>query len=76
MSDQLEGQQQEQAIQRYHSQADELDQWLDNARSSITCILEPQEETDMEEQLSECQVGAPPTALSLKLRRAHISFTV
>ena len=68
MSDQLEGQQQEQAIQRYHSQADELDQWLANARSTITCTLEAQlqEESDMEEQLSECQVGAPPTVLSSK----------
>lgn len=58
ISDRLEGQQQEQAIQLHHSQADQLDQWLTSMRSAVTFILEPRplQETDMEDQLSECQV--------------------
>lgn len=62
MSDRLEGQRQEQAIQLYHSQADELDQWLAATRSTISSILEPQppEEADMEDQLTDCQVQELP----------------
>lgn len=62
ISDRLEGQQQEEAIQLYHIQADELDLWLTRMRSAVTFILEPRplEETDMEDQLAECQVRAPP----------------
>lgn len=62
VSDRLEGQRQEQAIELYHTQADELDQWLTRKRSAVTSILElePPEETDMEDQLTECQVRAPP----------------
>lgn len=66
ISDRLEGQQQEQAIQLYHSQADELDLWLTRMRSAVTFILEPKplEEEDMEDQLAECQVRAPPAVHS------------
>lgn len=61
VSDRLEGQRQEQAIQLYHTQVDELDQWLTRMHSAVTFILEPKpvEETDMEDQLAECQVRAP-----------------
>ena len=66
VSDRLEGQRQEQAIQLYHNQADELDQWLVSMRSAVTSTLEltPLEETDMEDQLAECQVRAPPAGHS------------
>lgn len=66
VSDRLEGQRQEQAIQLYHNQADELDQWLIRMRSAVTFILEPKplEEADMEDQLAECQVRAPPAVYS------------
>lgn len=62
VSDRLEGQRQEQAIQLYHTRADDLDHWLIRMRSAVTSILEPTpvEETDMEDQLAECQVSAPP----------------
>lgn len=61
VSDRLEGQRQEQAIQLYHIQADELDQWLIRMRPAVTSILEPKspDEADMEDQLAECQVRAP-----------------
>lgn len=66
VSDRLEGQRQEQAIQLYHTQADELDQWLIRMRPAVTSILEPKspEEADMEDQLAECQVRAPPAVHS------------
>ncbi|XP_032356678.1 nesprin-1 isoform X1 [Etheostoma spectabile] len=57
ISDRLEGQQQEEAIQLYHTKAEELDLWLTRMRSSVTFFLEPRplEETAMEDQLAECQ---------------------
>uniref|UniRef100_UPI0037E92F69 nesprin-1 isoform X2 n=1 Tax=Semicossyphus pulcher TaxID=241346 RepID=UPI0037E92F69 len=57
VSDRLEGQRQEQAIQLYQSQADELDQWLIRMSGAVNFVLEPKpsEETDMEDQLVECQ---------------------
>lgn len=66
VSDRLEGQRQEQAVQLYHNQADELDQWLIRARPAVSTILERQspEEAAAEDQLAECQVRAPPAVLS------------
>lgn len=62
VSDCLEGQLQEQAVQLYHTQADELDQWLGKMRSAVMSLLEPKlaEEPDIENQLAECQVRVPP----------------
>ncbi|KAF1374585.1 hypothetical protein PFLUV_G00230620 [Perca fluviatilis] len=67
ISDRLEGQQQEEAIQLYHTQADELDLWLTRMRSAVTFILEPRplEDTDMEDQLAECQVVRRETMFEL-----------
>lgn len=66
VSDHLEAQRQEQAIQLYHNQADELDQWLIRARPAVSAVLELQspEEAATEDQLAECQVRAPPAVLS------------
>lgn len=67
VSDRLEGQRQEQAVQLYHDQADELDQWLIRVRPAVSTILErqsPPEEAATEDQLAECQVRAPPAVLS------------
>lgn len=66
MSDHLEGQRQEHAIHRYHTQTDELERWLIRMRNAVICSLElrSQEKADMEDQLDECQVRAPPAGHS------------
>lgn len=66
VSDRLEGQRQEQAIQHYQTQADELEQWLARTRSTVSAILEPKVlgEADAEDQLAECEVSAPPAVHS------------
>lgn len=57
LSEQLEEQRQEQALQRYHSEAEELDHWLLSTRATLSSALQPQnEDLDMEEQLIDCQV--------------------
>lgn len=57
LSEQLEEQRQEQALQRYHSEAEELDHWLLSTRATLSSALQPQNEhLDMEEQLTDCQV--------------------
>lgn len=57
LSEQLEGQRQEQALQRYHSEAEELDHWLLSTRATLSSALRPvTEDLDMEEQLIDCQV--------------------
>lgn len=57
ISEQLEGQRQEQALQRYHSEAEELDHWLLSTRATLSSALQPiNEDLDMEEQLIDCQV--------------------
>lgn len=57
ISEQLEGQRQEQALQRYHSEAEELDHWLLSTRATLSSALQPiNEDMDMEEQLIDCQV--------------------
>ncbi|XP_074471039.1 nesprin-1-like isoform X4 [Sebastes fasciatus] len=56
LSEQLEEQRQEQALQRYHSEAEELDHWLLSTRATLSSALQPQnEDLDMEEQLMDCQ---------------------
>ncbi|XP_049914520.1 nesprin-1 [Epinephelus moara] len=56
LSEQLEEQRQEQALQRYHSEAEELDHWLLSTRATLSSALRPQnEDLDMEEQLIDCQ---------------------
>uniref|UniRef100_A0A3P8TBY5 Spectrin repeat containing nuclear envelope protein 1 n=1 Tax=Amphiprion percula TaxID=161767 RepID=A0A3P8TBY5_AMPPE len=56
LSEQLEEQRQEQALQRYHSEAEELDHWLLSTRATLSSALQPQnEDLDMEEQLIDCQ---------------------
>ncbi|XP_033998692.1 nesprin-1 isoform X2 [Trematomus bernacchii] len=56
LSEQLEEQRQEQALQRYHSEAEELDHWLLSTRATICSALQPlNEDLDMEEQLIDCQ---------------------
>ncbi|XP_067337447.1 nesprin-1 isoform X16 [Channa argus] len=56
LSEQLEEQRQEQALQRYHSEAEELDHWLLSTRATLSSALQPQnDDLDMEEQLIDCQ---------------------
>ncbi|XP_061127011.1 nesprin-1-like isoform X2 [Syngnathus typhle] len=56
LSEQLEEQRQEQALQRYHSEAEELDHWLLSTRATLSTALHLQnEDLDMEEQLIDCQ---------------------
>lgn len=55
----MEKQQQAQALQSYLNQADQLDQWLQSTRRNITSCSQ---DSDMEEQLRDCQVRVPPTA--------------
>ncbi|XP_061097143.1 nesprin-1-like isoform X2 [Conger conger] len=58
LSDQLEEQRQVQALNRCHTEADELDQWLHATRTSLSSALRPSPthlEMDMEEQLISCQ---------------------
>lgn len=60
LSEQLEEQRQEQALQRYHSEAEELDHWLLSTRATLSSALHPHnEDLDMEEQLIDCQVRRP-----------------
>lgn len=62
LSEQLEGQRQEQALQRYHSEAEELDHWLLSTRATLSSALRPvTEDLDMEEQLIDCQVRTSGT---------------
>ncbi|XP_031437145.1 nesprin-1-like [Clupea harengus] len=56
LSDQLEEQRQEQALQRCHSEAEELDHWLLSTRATLSSALQPRpQDMDMEEQLIDCQ---------------------
>lgn len=56
LSEQLEEQRQEQALQRYHSEAEELDHWLLSTRATLSSALQLQnKDLDMEEQLIDCQ---------------------
>ncbi|XP_073712130.1 nesprin-1 isoform X2 [Misgurnus anguillicaudatus] len=56
LSEQLEEQRQEQALQRYHSEAEELDNWLLSTRATLSSALQPHpQDMDMEEQLIDCQ---------------------
>ncbi|TSO25166.1 Nesprin-1 [Bagarius yarrelli] len=52
LSDRLEKQQQEKALQLYLSQVDELDQWL---LSTCSMLNSTPQDLDMSEQLSDCQ---------------------
>lgn len=57
MIDQLEEQRQEQALQRYRCEADELDHWLSSTKATLDVALgSPKEPMDMEAQLVDCQV--------------------
>lgn len=57
MNEQLEEQRHEQALQRYRTEADELDHWLLGARATLNNVLRALEEPmDMEAQLIDCQV--------------------
>lgn len=69
--DRLEGQRQDEAIQRYQFQAEELDRWLARTRRSAAAILEAQEtDADAEGRLACCQVSrASPPFLRLALSR-------
>ena len=76
MSDRLEKQHREEALQRYLSQADELDQWLSNARFSLGPILEPgAQDEDLAEQLVDCQVRAPPTGCLVALCYSLLNYS-
>ncbi|XP_062858462.1 nesprin-1 isoform X4 [Trichomycterus rosablanca] len=56
LNEQLEEQRQEQALQRYHTEAEELDHWLLSTRATLNSALRPhQEDMDMEDQLTDCQ---------------------
>ncbi|XP_061756512.1 nesprin-1-like isoform X2 [Nerophis ophidion] len=56
LSEQLEEQRQEQTLQRYHSEAEELDHWLLSTRATLSSVLKLQnDDLDMEEQLIDCQ---------------------
>ncbi|XP_026643175.1 nesprin-1 isoform X6 [Microtus ochrogaster] len=56
LNDQLEEQRQEQALQRYRCEADELDHWLLNTKATLDVALgTPQEPMDMDAQLVDCQ---------------------
>lgn len=68
LSEQLEEQRQEQALQRYHSEAEELDNWLLSTRATLSSALQPQnEDMDMEEQLIDCQVRSQICSKQTKL---------
>lgn len=57
LNEQLEEQRQEQALQRYRCEADELDHWLLSTRATLdTALLPAEEPMDMEAQLVDCQV--------------------
>lgn len=79
ISEQLEGQRQEQALQRYHSEAEELDHWLLSTRATLSSALNPvNEDLDMEEQLIDCQVRfaghAGAWSTEIRYRGMSLSF--
>ncbi|KAM9666884.1 nesprin-1 isoform 11-T14 [Trichechus inunguis] len=56
LNDQLEEQRQEQALQRYRCEADELNHWLLSTKATLDITLgTPEEPMDMEAQLVDCQ---------------------
>lgn len=56
LNDQLEEQRQEQALQRYRCEAEELDHWLLNTKATLDFAAGiPQEPMDMDAQLVDCQ---------------------
>uniref|UniRef100_A0A452T3N3 KASH domain-containing protein n=1 Tax=Ursus maritimus TaxID=29073 RepID=A0A452T3N3_URSMA len=56
LNDQLEEQRQEQALQRYRWEADELDHWLLSTKATLdTALGTAKEPMDMEAQLVDCQ---------------------
>nr|XP_045014662.1 nesprin-1 isoform X2 [Jaculus jaculus] len=56
LNDQLEEQRQEQALQRYRCEADELDNWLLSTKATLDgALATPKEPMDMEAQLVDCQ---------------------
>ncbi|XP_041038918.1 nesprin-1-like isoform X3 [Carcharodon carcharias] len=56
LNEQVEEQRQEQALQLYLSEADELDNWLLITKATLDATLKvPKEQMDMEEQLIDCQ---------------------
>ncbi|KAJ0062831.1 hypothetical protein NL108_008118 [Boleophthalmus pectinirostris] len=57
VSDRLEGQRQEQAIHQYLTEVDDLEHWLNTARTTAESLLEltPAEEEEMETLLTDCQ---------------------
>ncbi|XP_039707258.1 nesprin-1 isoform X7 [Pteropus medius] len=56
LNDQLEEQRQEQALQRYRSEVDELDHWLLSTKATLDLALgTPEEPMDMDAQLVDCQ---------------------
>nr|XP_020142857.1 nesprin-1 isoform X3 [Microcebus murinus] len=56
LNDQLEEERQEQALQRYRCEADELDHWLLSTKATLdTALGAPKEPMDMEAQLEDCQ---------------------
>ncbi|XP_022415225.1 nesprin-1 isoform X17 [Delphinapterus leucas] len=56
LNDQLEEQRQEQALQRYRCEVDELDHWLSSTKATLDVALgSPKEPMDMEAQLVDCQ---------------------
>ncbi|KAK0149352.1 Nesprin-1 [Merluccius polli] len=56
LGEQLEEQRQQQALQRYHVEAEELDHWLLSTRATLSAALQPEnDDLDMEEQLIDCQ---------------------
>ena len=57
LNDQLEEQRQEQALNRYRCEADQLDHWLLSTKATLDIALgSPKEPMDMEAQLVDCQV--------------------
>lgn len=57
----MEEQRQEQALQRYRCEADELDHWLLSTKATLDIALgTPKEPMDMEAQLVDCQVQKWP----------------
>ncbi|CAL8394133.1 unnamed protein product, partial [Arctogadus glacialis] len=56
LGEQLEEQRQQQTLQRYHVQAEELNHWLLSTRATLSSAPQPQSDSlDMEEQLIDCQ---------------------
>uniref|UniRef100_UPI00398E76DD nesprin-1 n=1 Tax=Pristiophorus japonicus TaxID=55135 RepID=UPI00398E76DD len=56
LNEQVEEQRQEQALELYRSEADELDNWLLITKATLDATLNvPEDQMDMEEQLIDCQ---------------------